>query len=85
MSGEKEEMADILAEMRQDIADGTVCMWADFGGEIARGYVNRIEAAFNRAINARLRTDNSCVAQCAVLLDDHIKAIVSDVKKKCAK
>lgn len=63
MSGEKEEMSDILDEMRQDIADGTVCMWADFGGEIARGYVNRIEAAFNRAINARLRIDNSCVAQ----------------------
>ena len=53
MSGEKEEMSDILDEMREDIADGTVCMWADFGGEIARGYVNRIEAAFNRADNAR--------------------------------
>ena len=48
MSNEKETVADIVAEMRQDIADGTVGMWADFGGEIARGYVNRIEAASAR-------------------------------------
>lgn len=48
MSNEKETVADIVAEMRQDIADGTVGMWDDFGGEIARGYVNRIEAASAR-------------------------------------
>ena len=45
---EHETIYDIVAEMRQDIADGTVGMWADFGGEIARGYVNRIEAAAMR-------------------------------------
>ena len=28
-----------------------------------------------------LQIQNSCVAQCAVLLDDHIKAILEDVKK----
>lgn len=43
-----ETIADIVAEMRQDIADGTVGIWADFGGEVARGYADRIEAAHKR-------------------------------------
>ena len=40
-----ETIAEIVAEMRHDIADGTVGIWADFGGEIARSYADRIEAA----------------------------------------
>ena len=40
-----ETIADIVADMRQDIADGTVGIWSDFGGEIARCYADRIEAA----------------------------------------
>lgn len=46
MSDEKNEtISDILDEMRQDIADGTVGIWADFGGEIASIYVDRIQTA----------------------------------------
>lgn len=46
MSNEKQEtIADIVAEMRHDIADRTVGFWADFGGKIARCYADRIEAA----------------------------------------
>ena len=49
MSNEKQEtIADIVAEMRKDIADGTVGIWSDFGGEIARVYADRIEAAHKR-------------------------------------
>ena len=48
MSKSKQEtIADIVAEMRKDIAEGTVGIWSDFGGEIARGYADRIEAAYN--------------------------------------
>ena len=55
MSNERHEMvADIVAEMRSDIANGTVGIWADFGGEVARGYADRIEAAEGREI-AELR------------------------------
>ena len=46
MSNEKQEtVADVVAAMRKDIDDGTVGIWSDFGGEIARGYADRIEAA----------------------------------------
>ena len=46
MSNAKQEtIADIVAEMRKDIAEGTVGIWSDFGGEIARSYADRIEAA----------------------------------------
>lgn len=49
MSNEKHEtVADIVAQMRQDIADGTVGIWADFGGEVASGYADRIEKAYKR-------------------------------------
>ena len=49
MSNENQEtVSDIVAEMRSDIANGTVGIWADFGGEVARGYADRIEAAYNR-------------------------------------
>ena len=44
----QETVADIVADMRQDIADGTVGIWADFGGEVARGYADRIEKAYKR-------------------------------------
>lgn len=55
MSNENQEtIADIVAEMRKDIADGTVGIWSDFGGEIARCYADRIEAAYKREI-AELR------------------------------
>ena len=43
----QETIADIVAEMRKDIAEGTVGIWSDFGGEIARSYADRIEAAYN--------------------------------------
>ena len=46
MSNAKQEtIADIVAEMRKDIAEGTVGIWSDFGGEIARSDADRIEAA----------------------------------------
>ena len=46
MSNAKQEtIADIVAEMRKDIAEGTVGIWSDFGGEIARSYADSIEAA----------------------------------------
>ena len=53
MSNERQEtVADIVAEMRKDIAEGTVGIWSDFGGEIARSYADRIEAAYKREIKA---------------------------------
>ena len=49
MSNEKHEtLADIVADMRKDIAEGTVGIWSDFGGEIARSYADRIETAHRR-------------------------------------
>lgn len=82
MSDEKETISDIVEEMRK-VAD----TYIDGGNdstvvfEMLSTYSDRIEAAYNRDINKRLRIDNSCVAQCAVLIDDHIKAIVAEVKK----
>ena len=53
MSDERQEtVADIVAEMRKDIAEGTVGIWSDFGGEIARSYADRIEAAAKRESEA---------------------------------
>ena len=49
MSNERQEtISDIVAEMRKDIAEGTVGIWSDFGGEIARRYADRIGAAWKR-------------------------------------
>lgn len=50
----QEKIADIVAEMRKDIAEGTVGIWSDFGGEIARRYADRIEEAHQREV-AELR------------------------------
>ena len=51
MSNERQEtVADIVAEMRKDIAEGTVGIWSDFGGEIARRYADRIEEAWKREV-----------------------------------
>lgn len=88
MSDEKREtVADVLSEMRSNEFDDPRfdrdALWA--ARRLAKDWADRIETAFTREINARLRIDNSCVAQCAVLLDDHIKAIVSEVKKEYAK
>lgn len=88
MSDEKREtVADVMSEMRSNEFDDPRfdrdALWA--ARRLAKDWADRIETAFTREINARLRIDNSCVAQCAVLLDDHIKAIVSEVKKKYAK
>ena len=88
MSDEKREtVADVLSEMRSNEFDDPRfdrdALWA--ARRLAKDWADRIETAFTREINARLRIDNACVAQCAVLLDDHIKAIVSEVKKKYAK
>ena len=53
MSNAKQEtIADIVAEMRKDIAEGTVGIWSDFGGEIARSYADRIEAAEKRMVDS---------------------------------
>ena len=58
MSDKRQEtIADIVAEMRKDIAEGTVGIWSDFGGEIARGYADRIEAAWKREVETT--TDES--------------------------
>jgi hypothetical protein len=43
-----ETIDDIVREMRKDITDGSVGTWADFGGEIARAYADRIEKAHKR-------------------------------------
>ena len=51
----QETIADIVAEMRKDIAEGTVGIWSDFGGEIARSYADRIEEAHQREV-AELRS-----------------------------
>ena len=88
MSDEKHEtVMDVLAEMRSNEFDDPRfdrdALWA--ARRLAKNWADRIEAAFTCEINARLLIDNACVAQCAVLLDDHIKAIVSEVKKKRAK
>ena len=81
MSDEKETIDDIVEEMRGNAEhDHALVEVSKYLTEIA----DRIEAAYNREINSRLRIDNSCVAQCAVLLDDHIKAIVAEVKKRSA-
>lgn len=50
----QETIYDIVAEMRHDIANGTVGIWSDFGGVIARCYADRIEAAHQREV-AELR------------------------------
>ena len=61
MSEERQEtIADIVAEMRHDIADGTVGIWSDFGGEIARGYADRIEAAAKREREAGAEAAQNC-------------------------
>ena len=62
-----ETIEDILKEMRQDIANGTVGIWSDFGGEIAKGYVDRIEAAWElerKAIEDG-RGENHIVMNCS--------------------
>ena len=67
MSNENQEtIADIVREMRQDISNGTVGMWADFGGEIASGYVDRIEAAHKREAT---RENSSQVGNTAKMSD----------------
>ena len=80
----QETIMDVLSEMRSNEFDDPRfdrdALWA--ARRLAREWADRIETAFTREINARLLIDNACVAQCAVLLDDHIKAIVSEVKKK---
>ena len=61
MSNERQEtIADIVAEMRKDIAEGTVGIWSDFGGEIARGYADRIEAAHKRESEAGAEAAQIC-------------------------
>ena len=69
MSDKRQEtIADIVAEMRKDIAEGTVGIWSDFGGEIARSYADRIEAAHKREV-AELR-------ECLVRRSSHLNAIL---------
>ena len=69
----QETVVDIVAQMRQDIADGTVGIWSDFGGEIARVYADRIEAAHKREVaelraeNDRLRAALKPVLECKVM------------------
>ena len=46
----QETIADIVAKMRKDIAEGTVGIWSDFGGEIASGYADRIDEAHQREV-----------------------------------
>ena len=60
MSNKHETVADIVAQMRQDIADGTVGIWADFGGEVASGYADRIEAAAKREREAGAEAAQIC-------------------------
>ena len=59
-SAKQETIADIVREMRQDISNGTVGIWADFGGEIASGYADRIEAAAKREREAGAAAAQIC-------------------------
>ena len=62
MSKDRQEtIADIVAQMRHDIADGTVGIWSDFGGEIARLYADRIEAAEKREIADEKRISDAVI------------------------
>ena len=61
MSDKRQEtVADVVAEMRKDIAEGTVGIWSDFGGEIARSYADRIEAAWKRESEAGAEAAQIC-------------------------
>ena len=55
-----ETINDIVREMRKDIAEGTVGIWSDFGGEIARSYADRIEAAWMREREAGAAAAQIC-------------------------
>lgn len=59
-----ETIEDVVSAMRQDIANGVVGMWADFGGEIARGYVDRIEAAHKREVEELKARLEAVVKEC---------------------
>lgn len=72
-----ETVEDIINEMR----DWDCHSHLDGAGHAELGiYADRLETAYHREVNRLLKIDNSCVAQCAVLLDDHIKALVANVK-----
>lgn len=71
-----ETIEDILIEMRRN----GVCHDPRHWDELC----DRIEAAHLHEVNHMIKVDNACVAQCAVLLDDHIKAIVADVKRRAS-
>ena len=62
MSKDRQEtIADIVAQMRHDIADGTVGIWSDFGGEIARLYADRVDAAHKREIADEKRISDAVI------------------------
>jgi len=84
-----QDVPEVLARMRRALASGdTVAM----GRTIARCnlvsrdsmevFADELEAAYNREINQRIKIDDSCVSQCALMLDDHIKAIIQDAKRR---
>ena len=70
----QETISDIVAEMRQDIADRTVGFWADFGGKIARCYADRIETAAKHAVTdcnhlgnaAKMRDALETISKCDI-------------------
>lgn len=82
-----ETIEDIVREMRDGnfgcakCGDSCDCPRTD---EIIAKFADRIEAAHLHEVNHMIKVDNACVAQCAVLLDDHIKEIVADAKRRAS-
>lgn len=67
---------DLLDEMRGDFfRDGKHAKDVE---SIMRHFADKAEYLYNRNINRRIPIDDSCVAQIALQLDSHIKAIKVD-------
>lgn len=74
-----DQIADELIDRAYDIekSDSGDIETAKFLRKLA----DRIRASHNHVVNRMVRIDNACVAQCATLLDDHIKAVIAEAKK----
>lgn len=79
MSNERQEtIADIVAAMRKDIAEGTVGIWSDFGGEIARSYADRIEAAHKREREATTDESSAVGKVAQEMLNTSMQAVTAE-------
>ena len=80
-----ETVEDIVKETREHhiLTTAPCACWVMRKEELIE-LCERIEAAHIHEVTHLLKIDNACVAQCAALLDDHIKAVVAEVKRRCA-